>query len=229
MSQMQLLIAEDHPEMLEFYARVLRSDGHDVSTCLDGGAALDSLQRKRFDLVVLDLRMPVVDGFSVCRTMRAAGDRTPVLALTGLTSDAAQLEAFEAGADDFVMKPCSLDVLLARVRAILRRTAPQGTMRLGRWCVDRDSSTAFAPGDRTEPIRVFTSIEMRVLWLLLERTGALVSRDEIMTTCWTGREVSDNALSAVAVRLRQKLKGSGMTISTARGKGLAVEPEEENL
>jgi two-component system response regulator MprA len=224
---MQLLVAEDQPEILAVYADLFRSDGHHVSTCLDGGAALDSLSRRRFDLVVLDLRMPVVDGFSVCRTMRAGGDRTPVLALTGLSSDAAQLEAFEAGADDFVMKPCSLDVLLARVRAILRRTAAQGSMRLGRWHVDRDSSTAFLPGDRAEPVRVFTSVEMRVLWLLLERSGTLVTRDEIMSACWFGREVSDNALSAVAVRLRQKIKGSGMTIASLRGKGLAVEPCDE--
>lgn len=215
--------------MLVVYADVLRSDGHDVSTCLDGGAALDSLSRRRFDLVVLDLRMPIVDGFSVCRTMRAAGDRTPVIALTGLSSDAAQLEAFEAGVDDFVMKPCSLDVLLARVRAILRRTASQGSMRLGRWLVDRDSSTAFLPGDRSTPVRLFTSIEMRVLWLLLERSGGLVSRDEIRSTCWSGREVSDNALSAVAVRLRQKIRGSGMTIVRSRGRGLAVEPAEEGF
>jgi DNA-binding response OmpR family regulator len=228
MSQMQVLIAEDHAEMLEFYARALRSDGHEVSTCTDGGAALDSLQRRRFDLVVLDLRMPVVDGFAVCRSMRAAGDRTPVLALTGLTSDAAQVEAFDAGADDYVMKPCSLDVLLARVRAILRRTATQGTLRVGRWCIDRESSVAFVQGDRTQPVRVFTSVEMRVLWMLVERSGVLVSREEILSTCWSGREVSDNALSAVAVRLRQKLKGSGMTISTARGKGLAVEPDKES-
>ncbi len=222
---MQVLIAEDHPEMLEFYARVVRADGHDVATCLDGEAALHSLAERRFDLVVLDLRMPVVDGFAVCRRMRESGDRTPVLALTGLTSEEAQLEAFEAGADDFVTKPCSYDVLRARVRAILRRTAySSASIRLGRWQLDRDALTAFVPGAPGAPKCRFSPVEMRVLSALLERIGTVVPRSELRTICWND-DVCDDALSAVLVRLRQKLKGSGVTVSAIRRKGILLAPE----
>lgn len=226
---MQILIAEDHPEMLEFCARVVRSDGHEVATCVDGGAALETLARRRFDLLVLDLRMPVVDGFNVCRKLRQSGDRTPILALTGLTTEQAQLEAFEAGADDYVMKPCSYDLLRARVRAILRRSAINSTVRLGRWRLDRDALTAFHPDAPLTPTCRLSPAEMRVLGALLERFGSSVPRDELLTICWKNEKqplVSDNALSAVALRLRQKLSGSGLRVRSVRGRGLVLENEE---
>jgi two-component system, OmpR family, response regulator MprA len=224
---MRVLVAEDHPEMLEFYSRVIRSDGHDVSGCLDGGAALDTLASSRFDLVVLDLRMPVVDGYAVCRKMRAAGDHTPVLALTGLTSEPAQLEAFSAGADDFVSKPCSYELLLARVRAILRRTGRSSVASLGRWQLNRENLTAFLPDDPATTRQSFSSIEMRVLWRLLTHVGTAVSREDLLATCWSGRPVSDNALAAVAARLRQKLTGSGLTITAVRNRGLMLDTLDE--
>lgn len=223
-AEMDVLIAEDHPEMLEFYARVVKSDGHDVATCLDGRAALYSLAQRRFDLVVLDLRMPLVDGFAVCRKMRESGDRTPVLALTGLTSEAAQLEAFEAGADDFVTKPCSYDVLRARVRAILRRSAYSVSVRLGRWQLDRDALAAFLPTSPHKPVVRFSPVEMRVLSALVERFGVIVPREELRAICWN-EHVNDDSLSAVIVRLRQKLDGSALAVRSVRGKGIVLENE----
>ncbi len=228
---MQVLIAEDHPEMLEFYARVVRSDGHDVATCLDGGEALETLSKRRFDLVVLDLRMPVVDGFDVCRKLRRSGDRTPILALTGLTTEQAQIEAFEAGADDFVMKPCSYDLLKARVRAMLRRAAINSTARLGKWQLDRDALTAFLPDQPASPTARFSPVEMRVLCALLERLGAVIPRDDLLAICWKNEKrplVSDNALSVVARRLRQKLWGSGLRVRTSRGEGLVLENDDDD-
>jgi DNA-binding response OmpR family regulator len=227
---MRILIAEDHPEMLEFYARVVRSDGHDVATCLDGGAALETLARDPFDLVVLDLRMPVVDGFDVCRKLRQSGNRTPILALTGLTTEQAQLEAFEAGADDFVTKPCSYDVLKARVRAMLRRAEINTPARLGRWRLDRDAHTAFDPDRPGKPVARFSPAEMRVLSVLLDRRGIVISRDELLALCWRNERqplVSDNALSAVSRRLRQKLAGSGVRARTYRGEGLVLEDDDD--
>lgn len=227
---MNVLIAEDHPEMLEFYARVVRSDGHDVATCLDGGAALETLARRPFDLIVLDLRMPVVDGFDVCRRLRQSGNRTPILALTGLTSEEAQIEAFEAGADDFVTKPCSYDVLKARVRAMLRRAAINAPIRLGRWQLDRDAHRAFDPDRPGDPVARFSPAEMRVLTVLLDRRGSVISRDDLLALCWKNEKrplVSDNALSAVSRRLRQKLAGSGVRARTCRGTGLVLEDEDD--
>jgi DNA-binding response OmpR family regulator len=159
--------------------------------------------------------------------MRAAGDRTPVLALTGLTSEPAQLEAFSAGADDFVSKPCSFELLLARVRAILRRTGRTSVSSLGRWQLNRDELSASLPSDPTSPTQRFTSVEMRVLLRLLTQLGAAVPRGDLLLACWSGRPVSDNALAAVAARLRLKLIGSGLTISAVRNKGLMLGPAEE--
>ncbi|MBL9024417.1 MAG: response regulator transcription factor [Myxococcales bacterium] len=222
---MDVLIAEDHPEMLEFYARVVKADGHHVATCPDGRAALETLAQRRFDLVVLDLRMPHVDGFAVCRKMRESGDRTPVLALTGLTSEAAQLEAFEAGADDFVTKPCSYDVLRARVRAILRRSTYSMSVRLGHWQLDRDALAAYAPSSPNKPVRRFSPAEMRVLSALHERLGVVVAREELRSSCWD-EPVNDDALSAVVFRLRQKVEGSGLVVRAVRGKGIVLEVED---
>ncbi|NUP06102.1 MAG: response regulator transcription factor [Polyangiaceae bacterium] len=230
MGSPRLLIAEDHEQTLEFYARVARSDGLDVVACTDGGQALATWSSQRFDLVVLDLKLPILSGFDVCRRMRARGDQTPVMALTGMTSESAELEALAAGADDYVIKPCSFDRFRARVRALLRRSGygPRRRWRLGPWIVDEASGTAIVPsklvGEPPTSVVALSGLELRLLAFLSARAGEVVSREQLLSACWAGEKpVTDNALAAVAARLRRKLECPGLTIRALRGRGLMLE------
>jgi DNA-binding response OmpR family regulator len=224
---MEVLIAEDHADMLELYARVTRADGHDVTTCQDGAAVLAALSRRRFGLLILDLRMPIISGFEVCRRMRAAGDHTPVLALTGLRTEEAELEALDAGADDYVVKPCSIDKLRARTRALLRRASLRSSTRwrLGKWEIDLETGVASAldPQVILHPAPVLTPLELRLLRFFSDRAGTIIPREELIAACWRGeRTTSDNALAAVSMRLRRKLRGAGVTLRAVRNRGLML-------
>ncbi|MFO0555493.1 MAG: response regulator transcription factor [Polyangiaceae bacterium] len=222
---MEILVAEDDLDMVEYYARIVRADGHSVTTCLDGGDALSHLGKSRVDLAILDLRMPVMDGYEVCRRTRAVGDRTPIMVLSGLSSEEAQLQAFAAGADDFVVKPCTHEILRARMRALLRRAAYQhpAQLRLGRWIVHCEALVAVSMDDGSKI--PFSPLEMRLLSLLANHPNGVASRSEILSICYGGQDSSDNALAAVAARLRRKLQGSGMTLKAVRNHGLKLEPD----
>jgi two-component system, OmpR family, response regulator MprA len=121
---MNLLVVDDEPAVRDALDRALRAEGYRVATAADGRAALDRMAEERPDLIVLDVLMPVMDGLEVCRALRAAGDRTPILVLTARDSVADRVEGLDAGADDYLVKPFALDELLARIRALLRRSTP---------------------------------------------------------------------------------------------------------
>src|SRR4051795_10598852 len=121
---MEILVVDDEPAVRDSLDRALRLEGYKVELAVDGGEALEALAGDSPDAVVLDLMMPRVDGLEVCRRMRAAGDRTPVLVLTARDGIADRVRGLDAGADASLVKPFALDELLARVRALLRRAAP---------------------------------------------------------------------------------------------------------
>ena len=123
-------MVDDEPPMRTALKRALELGGYEVALAADGSAGLESAAELSPDLVVLDVLMPGVDGLEVCRTLRARGDRTPILMLTARDAVADRVEGLEAGADDYLVKPFALEELLARVRALLRRTG--GRRRSGR-------------------------------------------------------------------------------------------------
>ena len=119
---MQILVVDDEPAVRDSLERALRLEGYEVELAADGAEALGSSAKDGADAVVLDLMMPRVDGLEVCRRMRAAGDRTPVLVLTARDAVSDRVAGLDAGADDYLVKPFALDELLARLRALLRRS-----------------------------------------------------------------------------------------------------------
>src|SRR5215213_3612338 len=118
---MQILVVDDEPAVRDSLDRALRLEGYKVELAADGAEALDTLGAGTPDAVVLDLMMPRLDGLEVCRRMRAAGDRTPVLVLTARDGVTDRVKGLDAGADDYLVKPFALDELLARLRAMVRR------------------------------------------------------------------------------------------------------------
>jgi DNA-binding response OmpR family regulator len=222
---MDVLLVDDDHEVSRAYSRVARAVDHRVELAMDGEEALRLLASRSFDLVVLDVTMPGMSGLEVCRAMRSRGDLTPVLILTAHAGDDAEVEALTAGADDFVAKPCAPHVFQARLMALARRHQ-RGTARsvvLGRATFDAvKQAIAVIDGGR-ERIISLSQMESRVLSLLASSPNRAVSRDRLLETCWDrDAKVSDNALAAVAARLRHRLEGSGLSIRAARGRGLVL-------
>src|SRR3954468_20725465 len=120
----RVLVVDDDPQLREALSRALQLDGYDVSTASNGVKALDAISSARPDLVVLDVMMPYVGGLDVCRTLRERKDRLPILVLTARDEVGDRVAGLDAGADDYLTKPFALDELRARLRALLRRTAP---------------------------------------------------------------------------------------------------------
>src|SRR5215217_832387 len=137
---MRILVVDDEPAVRDAVDRALRLDGHEVALAHDGRQALDAVAAAPPDAVVLDLLLPQVDGLEVCRRLRAAGDRTPVLMLTARDRVVDRVAGLDSGADDYLVKPFALAELLARMRALLRRAAPPAdgaVLRFGDLALDQ--------------------------------------------------------------------------------------------
>mgnify|MGYP005856395085 CR=1 FL=1 len=216
---MRLLVVDDEPAVREALERALRLEGYDVVLARDGDEALAAVAAHRPDAVVLDVLMPVVDGITACRRLRAAGDRTPVLVLTA--RDAVS-DGLDAGADDYLPKPFALDELLARLRALLRRSGHgAGVLRFAD--VELDPATReVRRGDR--PIEL-TRTEFLLLELLLRNPRQVLPRALIFERVW-GYDFgpSSNTLEVYVGYLRRKLEAGGepRLLQTVRGVGYAL-------
>src|SRR5258708_16563108 len=138
-----ILVVDDEPAVRQALQRALSFEGYAVRTADDGRSALDSLLHEPADAILLDVTMPGLDGLEVCRRLRAAGDRTPILMLTARHATADRVAGLDAGADDYLVKPFALEELLARIRALLRRVGPEGdddaALRVGDLSLDPSS------------------------------------------------------------------------------------------
>ncbi|KRC10081.1 two-component system response regulator [Hydrogenophaga sp. Root209] len=228
-----LLIVEDDELLRDGLSAQLMQAGHRISTAEDGQVALDLLQAEPFDGVVLDLGLPRVDGLTVLRTLRQRLPALPVLVLTARDGVEDRVAGLNAGADDYLTKPFSLDELQARLQALLRRA-------------NLPSASASDPGDGNHPLRLdahlqrawlgqeaidLTPREWTLLDLLVRHTGRVVSRDEVLSA-WqavpgeTGA-LASNALEVYVHRLRRKLTGSPLNIRNIRGLGYLLEMSPE--
>ncbi len=221
---MELLVVEDERRMLELLRKGLSEEGHSVWCAVDGREGLQKVREKRYDVVILDVMMPKMDGFEMARQMRAEQDRTPVLMLTAKDSVPDVVQGLELGADDYVIKPFSFNELLLRLRSVYRR-GDAGKTRLGVDDLLLDLSTREV---RRGGRRISLS---RTEYILLERlmldAGDVVPRETLIASL--GRDVAGNTLEAFVRLLRNKIdcQARRRLIHTVRGVGYVVSAEHE--
>jgi len=219
---MRILLAEDDKVLADGLCRSLRQSGYAVDHVSDGADADAALAANSFDLVILDLGLPRMNGLEVLRRLRARKTGSAVLILTAADSVEQRVRGLDLGADDFMSKPFALTELEARVRALVRRAmgATSTQIRVGSLTYDQVGRTAFI---EEQPIEL-SAREVGLLEILLQRTGRLVSKEQIVNhLCEWGEEVSHNAVEVYMHRLRRKLEGGGVRIATVRGLGYCLE------
>jgi two-component system response regulator MprA len=220
----RLLVVDDDPALARTLRRALGVEGYDVDCAGDGAEALDRLSAGGFDAVVLDVSMPRVDGLTVCRRLRERRDRTPVLMLTARDAVGDRVSGLDAGADDYLVKPFSLDELNARVRALLRRAGPE---RPGERLAYRDLALDLTTcrATRGERPLELTRTEQRLLELFLRNPEQVLPREIIYERVW-GHDISatSNSLDVYVGYLRRKTEDAGEArlLHTVRGVGFML-------
>ena len=221
---MQILVVDDEPAVRDSLDRALRLEGYQVGLAADGAEALQMLGGDSPDAVVLDLMMPQVDGLEVCRRMRAAGDRTPVLVLTARDAVSDRVKGLDAGADDYLVKPFALDELLARLRALLRRSgeaAPGQVLRFSDLMLDPVAHQV-KRGDREIEL---TRTEFLLLELFMIHPRQVLTRSVIFERVWGYDFGPDsNSLEVYVSYLRRKLEAGDepRLLHTVRGVGYVL-------
>ena len=215
-----ILVVEDDASIRDVIATALRHHGYAVSECRNGHDGLHAALTSPYALVVLDVMLPSIDGFEVCRRLRGAGRQTPVLFLSARGETADRVHGFVNGGDDYLVKPFSVDELILRVASILRRTSPLGgnaQLRVGDLVLDR----AACEVRRGEAMIDLSPTEFALLDYLMVNTGIVVSKVQILANVWpddfTG---SDNVVELYIGYLRRKVDaGRSPLIHTRRGLG----------
>ena len=203
----RILIVEDEPDIALGLQLDLRDEGHDVELATDGAEASRRAREPGWDLILLDVMLPLRDGFEVCRDLRRAKIRTPVLMLTAKAQEAEKVMGLDMGADDYVTKPFSPRELRARVRALLRRATPESepVHRFGDCEVDFSRAELRRAGARTD----LTAIELKMIEIFLRNPGRVVTRSQVIDEVW-GRDVfvTDRVVDTHVVKLRRKIEAN---------------------
>lgn len=215
---MRILLVEDNQDLAEGLSAILRGSGYAVDVVSDGASAHAVAATETFDLVILDLNLPEMDGLDVLRAMRARQNRAAVLILTARGAPEERIKGLDLGADDYMIKPFDVGELEARVRVLLRRQAGLRASTVSYGNVSLDLNTrSFSSGG--VPIEI-PARELGLLELLFMRAGKVVAKDAIMQSL-TGfdDDLSSNAIEQYVSRLRKRLAPHGITVRTARGIG----------
>lgn len=220
----KLVVAEDDPAVRNAVQRVLELEGYEVSVTKDGVAALDAILTTSPDAVVMDVMMPFSDGLSVCRELRRRANRTPILLLTARHEIGDRVAGLDAGADDYLVKPFSIDELLARVRALLRRNAPATTSTVLH-LADLSLDSTRREVRRGSRLVDLTKTEFDLLQVLLEQSGIVLSREYLYEHIWGfDFETNSKSLDVYIGYLRRKIEqdDESKLLHTVRGVGYVV-------
>jgi two-component system OmpR family response regulator len=227
----RVLVVEDEANIRDLIQTALRFHGFETCTARTGGEALREARGRRPDLVLLDVMLPDIDGFEVCRRLRAGGDQVPVIFLTARDAPSDTVTGLTLGGDDYVTKPFSIDALVARVRAVLRRAAVHGPppgqeggpLRVADLELDEDRWTVRRAGVDIE----LSPTEFKLLAYLMRNAGRVLTRAQLLENVW-GWDHHGNAqvLETYISYLRRKLDPLGPPlIHTRRGVGYSLRPE----
>ncbi|MCA6074083.1 response regulator transcription factor [Fulvivirga sedimenti] len=222
----KILIVEDEPAMQMGLKDNLEFDGYSVDVAGDGPGGLEKIMKNSFDLVLLDVMLPGMSGFDVCRKVRGEGIETPIILLTARGEEIDKVLGLELGADDYVTKPFSVRELLARIKAILRRSSTHddkteisGSIMIGRLRLDFQNFQAYEGDDEVK----LSHKEFEVLKYLYENRNELVSRYDLLENVWGYQEsITTRTVDNFILRLRQKIEedpGNPHIILTAHGSG----------
>ena len=215
---MRVLLVDDDREVAEYVRRELEEESFSVVVAHDGASGLRLAEKSAFDIVVLDVMMPFLDGLQVTRNLRRQNILTPILLLTGRDAPEEVVRGLDAGADDYLTKPFSFDVLLARIRARTRKLEEKNTqLRFADLMLDLSEHKVWRGGKTI----TLTRTEFALLECLLRANGRVVTRDRLIDTVWNDREISENNLDVFIKFLRSKvdMPGSPKLIHTERGLG----------
>jgi DNA-binding response OmpR family regulator len=227
----KVLVVEDEPGIALGLRNDLTLEGYAVEVAGDGETASQRARDASFDLIVLDVMLPKKDGFAVCRDLRRAGVKTPVILLTARAQEAEKVLGLELGADDYVTKPFSPLELCARIKAVLRRTASDvpPVFHFGNVDVDFSRCTTRRAGVSVE----LTALEFKVLSTLIHARGRLLSRDQLITQVWgDGVAITDRVVDNHILNLRRKLEDTPAEpryLLSVRGLGYRFEHPEGSL
>jgi two-component system, OmpR family, response regulator MprA len=215
----RVLVVDDDPPLRRMLERTLAAEGFEVTVASDGGGALLAAERSAPDVIVLDVGMPVLDGLAVCRRLRDKGLPTPILMLTARDEVPDRVAGLEAGADDYLVKPFAIQELIARLRALTRRSGEAGTrarLAYADLVLDIESRTSTREGRQIE----LTGRESDLLALLMREPGRVVTREHAIDEIWDGA-AEPNVVDRYVTRLRRKL-GEPALIRTVRGAGFTL-------
>lgn len=222
----RILVVEDEISIADVVCTALRYNGHGVTHAMAGVQGLDEAMNGDFDLIVLDVMLPGLDGFDICRRLRDAGRFVPVLFLTARADPDDRIKGFVTGGDDYLAKPFSIDELVLRVHAILRRTsdAPRSdVLRVGDLTLDPGAHEVRRAGEVIE----LSPTEYRLLHYLMSNVGVVVSKSQILMNVWDyDYDGSENVVELYVGYLRRKIdRGREPLIHTRRGAGYIVRAE----
>jgi two-component system, OmpR family, response regulator TctD len=217
---MRILLVEDHDDVAEWLARALRQSGYIVERLSRGDDADHMLLTQVYDLIILDLSLPGLDGLEVLRRYRQREGRSPVLVLTARSSTEERVRGLNLGADDYLPKPFELAELEARIKALLRRAGGHAqVIRVARLSFDTATRQTLVD----DQVLSLTPRELAVLEALLVRVGRPIAREQLFATVFGyDEEAREEAIEIYVHRLRKKLEGSGVAITTLRGLGYVL-------
>ncbi|BCV18809.1 response regulator transcription factor [Leptogranulimonas caecicola] len=221
---MNILVVEDEKNLNDAMCHILNEDGYHTKAAYDGKTGYELARTDEYDVIILDVMLPAMDGFEVVHQLRRDGNATPVIIVTAKTSTTDKIEGLDCGADDYMTKPIDTDELLARIRAISRRKGevPIDEMKFGDLTLDLHTHDLCCSGREVH----LSQKEYEVMRMLMSSTGRVISKHDLLTSIWgTEGDTSENSAEAYISFLRKKLShlNSEVQITTLRMLGYRLE------